>query len=188
MASKKAIVTVEFNGQEFLPNVGTMGKAATMDSFLSGDVPVVRIWSKSDLFTGVDGALSYLAWVNLKLHPNASYEFANDLSRNATFSSAFENFTDYDSLSFKLESNKITVHGRLAMKFSVKDVVYQDVLNSGLLCFNSFGFRPKGSSDILEFTKYGADWTTEHDDLERFMEGTDKVFLENAPVVIVSKG
>lgn len=188
MASKKVLVNIDFDGQAFLPNTATIEKSSILSSFLAGDVPTVRKWSGADLFTGTDGALSYLAWVNLELIPNSTYQFVSPLSRNATFSSAFENFTDYDSISFRLESNKITVHGRLAMKFSVKDVVYQDVLNSGLLCFNSFGFRPKGSSDILVFTKYGADWAKEREDLARFMEGTDKVFLENAPVVLVSKG
>jgi len=82
----------------------------------------------------------------------------------------------------------MVVTGKLAMKFSVKEVLYQDLLNSKLLSFNSFGFRPQGSSDILVFTKYGADWTKEREDLARFMEGTSTVYLDNAPLVNVSKG
>jgi hypothetical protein len=188
VAAKKVRITVEFNGQSFQPNTATVEKSAALAGFLYGDVPTVRIWSSGDLFTGADGALSYLTWVNLKLHPNGAYQFANDLARNATFTPTFENFTDFESLTFQWDSNKVVVHGKLAMKLSVKDVVYQDVLNSELLCFSSFGFRPKGSSDILEFTKYGADWTTEREDLERYSEGTDKVFLENAAEVKVLKG
>jgi len=171
-----------------LPNTATIEKSSILSSFLAGDVPTVRKWSGTDLFTGTDGALSYLAWVNIELIPNSTYQFVSPLSRNATFSPTFEDFIDFDSLSFKLVSDSMVVTGKMAMKFSVKDVVYQDVLNSGLLCFNSFGFRPLGSSDILVFTKYGADWTKEREDLARFMEGTSTVYLDNAPLVNVSKG
>ena len=142
VAAKKVLITVEFNGQSFQPNAATVEKSVALAAFLSGDVPTVRIWSSGDLFTGADGALSYLAWVNLKLHPNGAYQFANDLARNATFTPTFENFTDFDSLSFQWDSNKVVVHGKLAMKLSVKDVVYQDVLNSFVLFF--FWFSAQG--------------------------------------------
>jgi hypothetical protein len=188
MASKKVLVNIDFDGQAFLPNTATIEKSSILSSFLAGEVPTVRKWSGADLFTGADGALSYLAWVNLELIPNSTYQFVSPLSRNATFTPTFENFTDFDSLSFKLESDKMVVNGKLAMKFSVKEVLYQDLLNSKLLSFNSFGFRPKGSSDILVFTKYGADWAKEREDLARFMEGTSTVYLDNAPLVNVSKG
>lgn len=188
MASKKVLVNIEFDGQTFLPNTATIEKSSILSSFLAGDFPTVRKWSGTDLFTGTDGALSYLAWVNLELIPNSTYQFVSPLSRNATFSPTFENFIDFDSLSFKLVSDSMVVTGKLVMKFSVKEVLYQDLLNSKLLLFNSFGFRPKGSSDILVFTKYGADWAKEREDLARFMEGTSTVYLDNAPLVNVSKG
>jgi hypothetical protein len=44
MASKKILITIEFNGQAFQPNLTTVEKSATLAGFLAGDVPVVRIW------------------------------------------------------------------------------------------------------------------------------------------------
>ena len=38
MASKKILITVEFNGQSFQPNVATVEKSAVLAGLLSGDV------------------------------------------------------------------------------------------------------------------------------------------------------
>ena len=58
-----------------------------------------------------------------------------------------------------------------------------DIVQSGLLYFDQLGFRPKGNSDIFEFSKYGHNWEAEDDEADAFRNGVSTSYFTNRPKV-----
>ena len=63
----------------------------------------------------------------------------------------------------------------------IKDILYNDVINSKLLIFDSITIRVR--TEVLTFTKYGENWEQEKIDRNLFSANGDNTYLINRPKV-----
>lgn len=183
MARKKIQVNITFSGQTYYPKKATIEKGEALQKFFSGESPIVKVWTDSEVFMGTTSESTHLDWLSLELVSDGAYIFEHSLSDGASYTNTFKTFSNFDSLKFEFSNNSIKVYGSITLNMSVQADVYNDTVNSGLLLFQEIGFRPKNNSDIFVFSKYGSEWEQEERDLQNFREGNSKNYTVNQPII-----
>lgn len=183
MARKKIKIKVSFNGEQFAPRKATLEKGPELDTFFKEPAPIVKNWSDDEVFIGKNSEYSHLSWVQLSLISNGKFEFSNKLSSGSRFVVSFDKFSGFDTLGFSFNGKSVIVNGSLLLTLSIPSELMDDIVQSGLLYFDQLGFRPKGNSDIFEFSKYGHNWEAEDNEADSFRNGVSTSFFTNRPKV-----
>jgi hypothetical protein len=181
MPRKKVKVKISFNGEKYSPKKSALEKSQLLETFNTGDSPQVKVWTDQEVFLGKTLEATHLSWVNLKMITDGKYNFQNELAKSSYYAIPFDKFSEFESLKFTFEENKVVVSGSLSVTFTVPEDFHFDIYNSGLMYFDELGFRVKGASDILEFSHYGTEWEKERSDADDFRNGISRDLFLNRP-------
>lgn len=187
MARKKIKFKITFDNEEFFPTKSTLENKELIQAFISGELPIIKIWSDEEYFTGLHRDTSYLNSIRLRLLSNGSHSFSHNLSNGSTYTASFNNFIEFSTLSFTFSENGIRVTGTITVAMSILQEMMDDVTNSGLLYLESCEFSAKNHSDNLVFTKYGHNWELERQEEELYTEGHSVDFISGRPKIEIVK-
>lgn len=185
MPSKKVKVQVAFDKNTFKPIKKTLGLSKELSILKNDRVVKVVKWSKEDVFAGKERLVTHLDSITLEISPSAGYPFQSTLASGSYFAIPFARFKIFDTLQLSFIDDKLEVSGRISIEFGVKDVVYDDFTESGLVNFQSLNVRVKESGELLTFSKYGEMWQKEKGDRADFKAGLNEHYIANQPVILL---
>ncbi|MDG1045876.1 MAG: hypothetical protein P8P81_04670, partial [Bacteroidia bacterium] len=92
------------------------------------------------------------------------------------------NISDFDTFICKYENGCLYLTGELKFQLNIKNVVFNDFKNSGLILFSQIGLRV-GGTEIVKFSKYGSDWMLEKEQRKMYSDNIDDLYINGRPTV-----
>ena len=182
--AKKVDVDVIFNQIVLLPNRRTMELSSELEK-LCADGNILVSWFEKEKSLSEKERMTHLDSITLEIAPSRAFEFKTTLSSGSYYSIPFSKFKRVDDLQLSYSNGKLTISGSISMKFGVKDVVFDDFVNSQLVHFKSLSIRPQGSGELLVFDKYGTLWEEKKADQNDFGAGLSEQYISGLPLVEV---
>jgi hypothetical protein len=177
--TKKINGKIIFSNEIFELDLSSSKKAEIFSNIKNNEKIDIINLSKTDILFRKDRKINHIDHFTLKLTRNISYSFENALSDGSYYNISFNNFSKYDNFSCTYNNGKININGEILFKLGIKDILYNDLVNSGLLIFDSITIRVR--TEVLTFTKYGENWEQEKIDRNLFSANGDSTYLTNRP-------
>ncbi len=182
MANKQVKGAITFNNNQLALDSMSAEKVAVIEDLNNfGRNPIILTnWSSEDIFLGKDRLAANIDYFELSLVDSPNYVFKSGLARFSRYTIGFDAIKGQELFSAEYFEGKLTLDGEIKFQIRVKEIVYEDFVNSGLVIFIKCGIRV--GREILSFGKYGKDWELEKRDETMISKGDTKYF-EERPVV-----
>ena len=171
-----------FSGELFKLDLQSQEKVNADQIFLSEKVFDLIKFTKEEVLSGKSRNIDHIDYLSLSLSSIPGYTFENNLSPGADFTISYDNISDFDTFSCKYKNGCLHLTGELKFQLNIKNVVFNDFKNSGLILFSQIGLRV-GGTEIVKFTKYGSDWMLEKEQRKLYSDTGDDVYLTGRPTV-----
>ena len=173
---------IVFSGELFKLDLQSEEKVNAAPNLLSEKVIDVIKFTKEEVLSGKSRDIDHIDYISLSLSSIPGYTFENSLSSGADFTISYDNISDFDTFMCKYENGCLHLTGELKFQLNVKNIVYNDFKNSGLILFSQIGLRV-GGTEIVRFTKYGSDWMLEKEQRKLYSDTLDDVYVTGRPTV-----
>jgi hypothetical protein len=180
---KKIKGKIIFSNEIFELDLPSSKKVEIFSNIKNNEKIDIIKFSKTDILFGREREINHIDHFTLTLTSNISYSFENSLSDGSYYNISYGNFSKYENFSCKYNNGKIYINGEILFKLGIKDILYNDVINSGLLIFDSITIRVR--TEVLTFTKYGKNWGQKKIDKNLFFANEDNIYLTNRPIVLL---
>lgn len=181
MASKKCKGKIIFNNNRLKLKINSLVNTNPIILPKNGEKIILESWTDNDIFYGKNKSVVYIDYITLELFSHPSYSLESPLSNGSFYAVGFQKISDFESFSCIYQENEIVLNGEISFHLGIKDVIYNDFKNSGLVLFGEIGIRVE--RDILVFDKYGADWDNRTSEREIYSKEANPSFSIDRPIV-----
>lgn len=181
MATKKVKGKITFLGENLKLDLTSTKKKEIINRIKNNEKINIINFSEEEILLGKNRKITHIDHIRLKLISNASYKFENSISSGSYYIISYHNLSDFENIICVYNNGEIKVNGEILFKIGIKDIVYNDFNNNGLILFDSISIRV--GVDLLTFSKYGENWMQEQIDRNLYSSIGDTNFLINRPLV-----
>jgi hypothetical protein len=181
MASKKCKGKIIFSGNRLKLMINSNSNINPRALPKNGEKIILESWTDNDIYFGKNKSVVHIDYITLELISHPSYSFESHLSNSSFYTIGFQKISEFESFSCIYQNNEIVLNGEISFNIGIKDIVYNDFKNSGLVLFGEIGVRVE--KDILVFDKYGLDWDKRSSDRDNYSKEANPTFSINRPIV-----
>jgi hypothetical protein len=181
MASKKCKGKIFFSKTRLKLNSNSASKTHLISQIKDVDVIDLQAWTDKDIYYGKNKSVLHIDYITLELFSHPSYSFESSFSKSSFYSIGFKKLSDFDTFNCVYNEGELEMNGEISFNFGVKDILYNDFKNSGLVLFGEVGVRV--GAELLVFDKYGIDWNKRTSELEKYSNEGDSSFAKDRAIV-----